>query len=234
MPSSCPAVTAQSCPATKQCLQYKSSISGGKSPETIWPVTEIRKTVLLSANDMITINTTQVHWWFQQWAFIFSEGFLYKRHPHTGTYLVLKKVTQPTLSVHLSVIMKLCCLLTTYVDVFFLIPVKLFLEISLRKWMICNVRISLPPYKIGEWLLNKGKASVRHMNHNFKKIGTKRQSWILDCLFQSFLAHKMLNKFLLFSLILQQWFIVDPESLKFVFFLHNQCSQLLMLLLSKV
>ena len=119
MPSSCPAVTAQSCPATKQCLQYKSSISGGKSPETIWPVTEIRKTVLLSANDMITINTTQVHWWFQQWAFIFSEGFLYKRHPNAGTYLVLKKVTQPTLSVHLSVIMKLCCLLTTYVDGFF-------------------------------------------------------------------------------------------------------------------
>ena len=44
---------------------------------------------------------------------------IYKRHPHAGTYLVLKKVTQPTLSVHLSVIMKLCCLLTTYVDVFF-------------------------------------------------------------------------------------------------------------------
>lgn len=177
MPSSCPAVTAQSCPATKQCLQYKSSISGGKSPETIWPVTEIRKTVLLSANDMITINTTQVHWWFQQWAFIFSEGFLYKRHPNAGTYLVLKKVTQPTLSVHLSVIMKLCCLLTTYVDVFFcfffLIPVKLFLEISLRKWIICNVRISLLPVKIGECLLDKRKASVRHMNHNFKKLVQK-------------------------------------------------------------
>ena len=26
---------------------------------------------------------------------------IYKRHPHAGTYLVLKKVTQPTLSVHL-------------------------------------------------------------------------------------------------------------------------------------
>ena len=118
---------------------------------------------------------TQVHWWFEQWAFIFSEGFLYKRHPHAGTYLVLKKVTQPTLSVHLSVIMKLCCLLTTYVDVFFLIPVKLFLEISLREWMICNIRISLLPDKIGECLLDKRKASVRHMNHNFKKIGTKNK-----------------------------------------------------------
>ena len=175
MPSSCPAVTAQSCPATKQCLQYKSSISGGKSPETIWPVTEIRKTVLLSANDMITINTTQVHWWFQQWAFIFSEGFLYKRHPHAGTYLVLKKVTQPT---YLKCAPKCNHEIMLFADnirrwFFFLIPVKLFLEISLRKWMICNVRISLLPDKIGEWLLNKGKASVRHMNHNFKKLVQK-------------------------------------------------------------
>ena len=42
--------------------------------------------------------------------------------------------------------------------------------------MICNIRISLLPDKIGECLLDKRKASVRHMNHNFKKIGTNRQS----------------------------------------------------------